>query len=298
MFWTVSLNYPKMNLSCKDPLLAFLTLGCCTYYMSINFLLEAQVKKHTHTHALFLPLMTPGPPNQSARSSKKARPAHSKDFRRNGAVERTTSITGTTWRGMCSRCVNPNAQDSAGCPMLHSSSFISVSGTTNLKLSTSSSCVTKDVIENETNCRLAGCSPLGTCCWSSSSSIRPNPRYYIVSTVLNVVTWSTAIPFVPPASPSGRAGHCFRCSWRFNHSRNLTSICCNIRGQKYQKFISKPSSFWHRGLEISLKDGFQFLGLAPDEKVWSESFCLCHPLHNVLLHHLQIWERTWYGSNK
>ena len=178
-----------MNLSCKDPLLAFLTLGCCTYYMSINFLLEAQVKNtHTHTHALFLPLMTPGPPNQSARSSKKARPAHSKDFRRNGAVERTTSITGTTWRGMCSRCVNPNAQDSAGCPMLHSSSFISVSGTTNLKLSTSSSCVTKDVIENETNCRLAGCSPLGTCCWSSSSSIRPNPRYYIVSTVPNVVT--------------------------------------------------------------------------------------------------------------
>lgn len=272
--------------------------------MSINFLLAAQVKKNTHIRAHFFSVSWPlALPNQSARSSKKARPAHSKDFRRNGAVERTTSITGTTWRGMCSHCVDPNAQDSAGFSMLHSSSFISVSGSTNLKLSTSSSCVTKDVLENETNCRLPSCSPLGTCCWSSPSSIRPNPRYYIVSTVLNVVTWSTewstATPFMPPASPSGRARHCCRCSWRFNHSRNLISICCNIRGQKYQNFISKPSSFWHRGLvELSLKDGFPFLGLAPNEKVWSESFCLCHPLHNVLLHHLQIWEKTWYRSNK
>ena len=64
--------------------------------------------------------------------------------------------------------------------------------------------------------------------------------------------------------------------------------------------ISNPSSFWHRGLELSgaLKDGFQSLGLAPDEKVWSESFCLCHSLHDALLHHLQIWEKTWYRSNK
>ena len=103
---TVSLNYPKMHLFCKDPLLTFITLGCfiICWQPNLNDPWPSQINLHV-------------PPRKLGRRILKTS---------GGMAQRSTPLPSLAQHGeVCVAVVwtRKQTQETAGSPMLKSSQF-------------------------------------------------------------------------------------------------------------------------------------------------------------------------------